>query len=42
MTFVLDSNYLAITAIVTVVYQFSFFVVAATCRFDKVTDFAGE
>ncbi|CAK9225560.1 unnamed protein product [Sphagnum troendelagicum] len=41
MTFVLDSNYLAITAIVTVVYQFSFFVVAATCRFDKVTDFAG-
>ncbi|CAK9226445.1 unnamed protein product [Sphagnum jensenii] len=41
MTFVLDSNYLAITAIVTVLYQFSFFVVAATCRFDKVTDFAG-
>lgn len=41
MTFVIDQNYLAITAIVTVCYQFAFFVVAATCKFDKVTDFAG-
>ncbi|KAH6557210.1 hypothetical protein KP509_1Z128100 [Ceratopteris richardii] len=40
--FVLDENYLAITAIVTVLYQFSFFVVAAACKFDKVTDFAGS
>ncbi|KAI5084294.1 hypothetical protein GOP47_0000463 [Adiantum capillus-veneris] len=39
---VLDDNYLAITAIVTVLYQFSFFLIAAGCKFDKVTDFAGS
>eukprot|EP00271_Cylindrocystis_brebissonii_P016203 TRINITY_DN394_c1_g1_i1.p1 TRINITY_DN394_c1_g1~~TRINITY_DN394_c1_g1_i1.p1 ORF type:complete len:297 (-),score=51.55 TRINITY_DN394_c1_g1_i1:681-1571(-) len=38
---VIDANYLGITAIVTVVYQFCFFCVAAGCRIDKVTDFAG-
>ncbi|MCO5598402.1 hypothetical protein L7F22_052497 [Adiantum nelumboides] len=40
--FVLDDNYLAITAIVTVLYQLSFFIIAAGCKFDKVTDFAGS
>lgn len=38
---VLDSNYLALCAIVTICYQLSFFFVAATLKFDKVTDFAG-
>ncbi|XP_031559652.1 uncharacterized protein C594.04c-like [Actinia tenebrosa] len=38
---VLDKRYLAICAIVTVAMQTSFFIVAATCKFDKVTDFAG-
>lgn len=38
---VLDSNYLAITALVTIGMQLSFFAVAATFKFDKVTDFAG-
>ncbi|GBG74967.1 hypothetical protein CBR_g19480 [Chara braunii] len=41
MAKVLDENYLAITAIVTIAYQMSFFIIAATCKFDKVTDFAG-
>jgi len=36
-----DTNNLAICAIVTVGMQFSFFLVACTCKFDKVTDFAG-
>eukprot|EP00250_Pteridium_aquilinum_P008647 c18100_g1_i1 orf=874-1854(-) len=40
--FVLDDNYLGITAIVTVLYQSSFFVIAAGFKFDKVTDFAGS
>ncbi|KAK7462535.1 hypothetical protein BaRGS_00038420 [Batillaria attramentaria] len=38
---ILDENNLAICAIVTVVMQFSFFLVACSCKFDKVTDFAG-
>lgn len=42
MTKVLDDNYLAITAIVTAVYQFTFFLIAAGFKFDKVTDFAGS
>ncbi|XP_010686433.2 uncharacterized protein LOC104900651 isoform X1 [Beta vulgaris subsp. vulgaris] len=42
MAKVLDSHFLAITAIVTVFYQFSFFVVTALLKFDKVTDFAGS
>ncbi|XP_005105370.1 uncharacterized protein LOC101846158 [Aplysia californica] len=37
----LDDNNLAICAIVTVAMQFSFFLIACTCKFDKVTDFAG-
>jgi steroid 5-alpha reductase family enzyme len=36
-----DRNYLGITALVTAVFQFAFFIVAATFKFDKVTDFAG-
>ncbi|CAL9773347.1 unnamed protein product [Musa acuminata subsp. burmannicoides] len=39
---VLDSHFLALTAIVTVGYQFLFFVVTALLKFDKVTDFAGS
>lgn len=42
MTKVLDSHFLAITAIVTVCYQFLFFVITALLKFDKVTDFAGS
>ncbi|EOA34389.1 hypothetical protein CARUB_v10021916mg [Capsella rubella] len=38
---VLDSHFLALTAIVTVVYQFIFFVITALFKFDQVTDFAG-
>jgi len=36
-----DPNNLAICAIVTVAMQFTFFLVACTFKFDKVTDFAG-
>ncbi|KFK43981.1 hypothetical protein AALP_AA1G199300 [Arabis alpina] len=39
---VIDSHYLAITAIVTVGYQFIFFVITALFKFDQVTDFAGS
>jgi steroid 5-alpha reductase family enzyme len=39
--FDVDTNNLAVCAIVTVAMQFSFFLVACTCKFDKVTDFAG-
>ncbi|KAI5660270.1 hypothetical protein M9H77_29063 [Catharanthus roseus] len=39
---VLDSHFLALTAIVTVGYQFLFFIVTALLKFDKVTDFAGS
>lgn len=39
---VMDSHVLALTAIVTVGYQFFFFVITALLRFDKVTDFAGS
>ncbi|KAK3440595.1 hypothetical protein EUGRSUZ_B00875 [Eucalyptus grandis] len=42
MAAVLDSHFLALTAIVTVVYQALFFVVTALLKFDKVTDFAGS
>lgn len=31
-----DTNNLAIAAIVTVAMQFTFFLVACTCKFDKV------
>jgi len=41
LIFEADTNNLAICAIVTVAMQFSFFLVACTCKFDKVTDFAG-
>lgn len=36
-----DDNNLAICAIITAAMQFSFFVIAFACKFDKVTDFAG-
>ncbi|CAM8971571.1 unnamed protein product [Rhodiola kirilowii] len=39
---VLDSHFLALTAIVTVGYQLIFFIVTALLKFDKVTDFAGS
>ncbi|KAJ4974062.1 hypothetical protein NE237_007236 [Protea cynaroides] len=39
---VLDSHFLALTAIVTVGYQFLFFILTALLKFDKVTDFAGS
>ena len=41
LVFDVDTNNLAICAIVTVGMQFSFFLVACTCKFDTVTDFAG-
>jgi len=36
-----DIHYLGLCAIVTVAMQLSFFAIAAICKFDKVTDFAG-
>uniref|UniRef100_A0A7N1A5L1 Uncharacterized protein n=1 Tax=Kalanchoe fedtschenkoi TaxID=63787 RepID=A0A7N1A5L1_KALFE len=39
---VLDSHFLALTAIVTVGYQLAFFIITALLKFDKVTDFAGS
>ncbi|XP_059641837.1 uncharacterized protein LOC132283828 isoform X3 [Cornus florida] len=39
---VIDSHFLALTAIVTVCYQLLFFVITALLKFDKVTDFAGS
>lgn len=41
LVFESDTNNLSICALVTVGMQFSFFVVAAAFKFDKVTDFAG-
>ncbi|CAK9312122.1 unnamed protein product [Citrullus colocynthis] len=39
---VIDSHFLALTAIVTIGYQLSFFIITALLKFDKVTDFAGS
>lgn len=39
---VLDSHFLALTAIVTGGYQLLFFIITALLKFDKVTDFAGS
>ncbi|CAL5362653.1 unnamed protein product [Camellia sinensis] len=39
---VIDSHFLALTALVTVGYQFIFFLITALLKFDKVTDFAGS
>lgn len=39
--YVLDGYYLGITAIITVAYQLFFFSIAFSCKFDKLTDFAG-
>ncbi|CAJ1936638.1 unnamed protein product [Sphenostylis stenocarpa] len=38
----IDSHFLAFTALITIGYQFLFFVVTALLKFDKVTDFAGS
>ncbi|KAH1097535.1 hypothetical protein J1N35_014456 [Gossypium stocksii] len=42
MATVLDSHFLALTAIVTLGYQMLFFIITALLKFDKVTDFAGS
>jgi steroid 5-alpha reductase family enzyme len=39
---VIDSHFLALTAIVTIAYQLLFFIITALLKFDKVTDFAGS
>ena len=36
-----DCDNLVLFAMVTVVMQMTFYIVACTCKFDKVTDFAG-
>lgn len=36
-----DKYYLYVTAVFTILYQLTFFSVAFTYKFDKVTDFAG-
>ncbi|KAL5726732.1 hypothetical protein ACHQM5_009744 [Ranunculus cassubicifolius] len=41
-TVIMDSHFLAITAIITVGYQFVFFIITVLLKFDKVTDFAGS
>ncbi|KAI0895329.1 DUF1295-domain-containing protein [Annulohypoxylon nitens] len=38
---VLDGYYLAITLLITIAYQLFFFSIAFSCKFDKLTDFAG-
>lgn len=38
----IDDRLLALTAIVTIAFQFTFFVITYALRFDKVTDFAGS
>ncbi|XP_024022162.1 uncharacterized protein LOC21400387 isoform X1 [Morus notabilis] len=39
---VIDSHFLGFTAIVTVGYQFLFFIITALLKIDKLTDFAGS
>jgi len=41
MVLVLDEYFLAVTALVTVVFQLFFFFIAAGCKFDLLTDLAG-
>ena len=42
LIFEADTNNLAICAIVTVAMQFSFFLVACTCKFDKVKKWTSQ
>ncbi|XWS60875.1 hypothetical protein CRYUN_Cryun07bG0075300 [Craigia yunnanensis] len=39
---IIDTHFLALTAIITVGYQICFFIIAALLKFDKVNDFAGS
>ncbi|QCE05660.1 hypothetical protein DEO72_LG9g665 [Vigna unguiculata] len=41
MATLVDSHFLAFTALVTIDYQFLFFDITALLKFDKVTDFSG-
>ena len=41
MVVIIEEYHLALCAIVTLIMQSLFFLIAATCKFDKVTDFAG-
>ena len=36
-----DCDNLALLAMITVLMQLTFYMIACTCKFDKVTDFAG-
>lgn len=38
----IDEHYFALSALVTVVMQLLCFFVAYSCKFDLITDFAGE
>lgn len=41
MVTIIDDYNISLCAIVTVAMQFTFFLIACSCKFDKVTDFAG-
>ncbi|XP_027910567.1 uncharacterized protein LOC114169558 [Vigna unguiculata] len=41
MATLIDSHFLAFTALITIDYQFLFFDITALLKFDKVTDFSG-
>lgn len=41
VVFSFDQRNVLLAALITIGMQTSFFIIAATCKFDKVTDFAG-